>query len=403
MNKTSVKIREQSHYDDMLLALLPIILCACVMYSARVLLVCVVAFLTARISDVAMAVIRKQEVDTSDKSSTVAALVFCMMLPVSVPLYIVVVTVAVTVVLGKHAFGGKDVYPFSLAALAMCFAAVNWPNQALAAVTPLTKVSFWSGAAESALSGASQIKAGGLPYVSTINLLLGYHPGAMGSAFILVILSVAVFLLVGKRITWHIPVSFLATCAIIAIVFPRIYGVSRFDSLKLELLSSALIFYAVFMLNEPATLPHKKKKKIVFGVLSGVLTMLFRYFGSYEIGGCFALLLVNATEGFWDRLFSAGGIFENSRSFKAWIAQLGLNKKKAAPVTAGNVEIKKAKKSAARKSADKAAGSADTGNQLLDIISAAEDNIDQVEFTTRTIDVKQALKELEEKQKKEGR
>ena len=163
MNKISVKIREQSHYDDMMLALLPIILCACVMYSARVLLVCVVAFLTARIADVAMAVIRKQEVDTSDKSSTVAALVFCMMLPVSVPLYIVVVTVAVTVVLGKHAFGGKDVYPFSLAALAMCFAAVNWPNQALAAVTPLTKVSFWSGAAESALSGASQIRPAACP------------------------------------------------------------------------------------------------------------------------------------------------------------------------------------------------------------------------------------------------
>lgn len=412
MNKTNVRIREQSHYDDMLLALLPIMLCACVMYSARVLLVCAVALLTARIADVAMAVIRKQEIDTSDKSSTVAALVFCMMLPVSVPLYIVVVTVAVTVILGKHAFGGKDVYPFSLSALAMCFAAVNWPNRVLAAVAPLTKVSFWSGAAESALSGASQIKAGGLPYVSTINLLLGYHPGAMGSAFILVILAVAIFLLAEKRITWHIPVSFLVTCAVIAVVFPRIYGVSRFDRLKLELLSSALLFYAVFMLNEPATTPNNPRAKIVFGILSGVLTMLFRYFGSYEIGGCFALLLVNATEGFWDRLFSAGGIFENKRSFKRWLEQFKANSSKAkTPVPVSGepaVQVKKRRKSRSQDSGQKSVGEKARKNskettELLNIISAAEDNIDQVKFTTRTIDVKQALKELEEKQKKEGR
>ena len=58
------------------------------------------------------------------------------------------------------------------------------------------------------------------------------------------------------------------------------------------------------MLNEPATTPKKPAAKLIFGVLTGVLTMLFRYYGSYEIGGCFAILLVNATEGYWDRLFS---------------------------------------------------------------------------------------------------
>ena len=185
----------QQHYDYMLLALMPLIVCACVIYSARVLLICATAFMTARIVDVATAVARKQEIDAGDKSSAVAALTFCMMLPVSVPLYIVVVTVAVTILVGKHIFGGKDVYPFNLAALAMCMAAVNWPEEVFKAVTPMTGVNFWTGAAQSSLTGSSQIKLGGLPYISTFDLLLGNHPAAMGSAFVLVIVSIGVFLL----------------------------------------------------------------------------------------------------------------------------------------------------------------------------------------------------------------
>ena len=135
MNSQTYKNNYRQHYDYMMLALAPLIICASFIYSARVLLVCGAAFVTARIVDVAMAVIRKQDIDVDDKSSAVAALTFAMMLPVSVPLYIVVVTVALTVMVGKHAFGGKDAYPFSLAALAMCVAAVNWPNEVFKAVT----------------------------------------------------------------------------------------------------------------------------------------------------------------------------------------------------------------------------------------------------------------------------
>ena len=185
MSSISKKTLNDRHYDDMMLALLPLIVCATIIYSSRVLLVCSTAFVTARIVDVAMAVVRKQEIDGDDKTSTVAALTFAMMLPVSVPLYIVVMTVAVTILVGKHVFGGKDAYPFSLAALAMCMAAVNWPEEVFRAVKPFTPVSFWSGAAQTAVSGSTRIKNGGLPYISMLDLLLGNHAGAMGTSCVL--------------------------------------------------------------------------------------------------------------------------------------------------------------------------------------------------------------------------
>ncbi len=444
MSSLSKKRLTDRHYDDMMLALVPLIICACVIYSTRVLLICGTAFVTARIVDVAMAVIRKQEIDPDDKSSTVAALTFCMMLPVSIPLYVVVMTVAVTILVGKHSFGGKDAYPFSLAALAMCMAAVNWPVEVFRAVKPFTPVNFWTGAAQTAVSGSTRIKNGGLPYISMLDLLLGNHAGTMGTSFIVIIAAIAVYLLVTKRITWHIPLTFVATCAVIAWFFPRIYGISRVDSLKFELLSSAVVFYAVFMLNEPATTPKNPKAKIIFGFLCGVLTMLFRYYGSFETGGCFALLLVNATEGYWDRLFASDKKQNETQKETAVKEKVPAEKKKQTkPQPAAENKDEKCisgenrnesvsrhdekpegKKLYKADSADKPAKAnhqkpADRKPEekkeepkqpkkgrvgsTITMISRAEDDIDQVEFSTMSIDVNEALRDFEEKYGKEGK
>lgn len=394
---SSISKKYSNHYDDMMMALLPLILCSSVLFSARVLLICGTAMVTARIVDVAMAVLRHQEIDTDDKSSTVAALTFCMMLPVSIPLYVVIMSVALTVLVGKHAFGGKDAYPFSLAALAMCVAAVNWPTEVFKAVKPFSAVDFWTGAAQSAASSSLQIKTGGLPYISTLNLLLGNHAGAMGSGFIIIIAAIAFFLLMSKRVSWHVPVTFLVTCSAIAVAFPRIYGVSRIDSLKYEILTSAIIFYAVFMLNEPATTPKKPQAKIIFGFLCGVLTMLFRYFGSFEVGGCFALLLVNATEGYWDRLFAGKSDKQEKPEEKPAAEEKVPEKKVYRKAEDKSSEPVKHKKADTTKEKDLSA------TRTLDIISRAEDDIDQVEFSTQTIDVREALKAFDEMYNKEGR
>ena len=400
MNSKSQTLNYAKHYDDMMLALLPLVLCASVMYSSRVLLICGVAVVTARIVDVAMAVLRKQDVDMDDKSSTVAALTFCMMLPVSVPLYVVVMTLAVTILAGKHAFGGKDAYPFSLAALSMCVAAVNWPEEVFKAVKPFTQVDFWTGQAQSAASVSYQIKTGGLPYISTFDLLLGNHAGAIGSAFIIITVAVGIFLMVSKRITWHIPVTFIVTCSAIALAFPRIYGVSRLYSLKYEILTSAIIFYAVFMLNEPATTPKKPKAKVIFGLVCGIMTMLFRYFGSFEIGGCFAILLVNATEGYWDRLFDSEKETEQKTEAKEKTVHHHTNGKENPD---GKKIYKREEKKQEKQPEIKNIESKGKKQSTLDIISQAEDDIDQVEFSTQTIDMNEALRAFEEKYSKGGK
>ena len=75
----------------------------------------------------------------------------------------------------------------------------------------------------------------------------------------------------------------------------------RLRCVRDELLTGAMLFSAVFLLNEPYTCAHHRLGRILYGVLMGVVTVGFRYFGVYETGVCFALLAVNSISGWMDR------------------------------------------------------------------------------------------------------
>ena len=68
-----------------------------------------------------------------------------------------------------------------------------------------------------------------------------------------------------------------------------------------ELLTGAVLFSAVFLINEPYTCAHHRMGRILYGVLVGVASMGFRYYGVYETGVCFAVLAVNSISAWIDR------------------------------------------------------------------------------------------------------
>ena len=75
----------------------------------------------------------------------------------------------------------------------------------------------------------------------------------------------------------------------------------RLQTLKYELCTGGVLFGAVFLINDPVTLPKSGASRVVYGLALGVMTMLFRYYGSYETGVCFALLALGAVSGWLDR------------------------------------------------------------------------------------------------------
>lgn len=110
-----------------------------------------------------------------------------------------------------------------------------------------------------------------------------------------------IYLLVRRVISARIPLAYLSTVAVLAFLFPR-GGAARLDWMLVQLLSGGLMLGAWFMATDYTTSPVTHGGQIVYGVGCGVLTFLFRYFGSYVEGVSYAILIMNCCVGFFDRI-----------------------------------------------------------------------------------------------------
>ncbi len=310
-------------HRDFIFMTLPVFLMAFFFYGPRTLLLGLVAVSTALLADRVSSVLRGRPHDSSEISSISIALVLVLMMPANVRFIIVVVAVLIAVLVGKEAFGGYGSYPFNPAAVGFCVAAVSWPQEILSYPAPsgwLSRpfpsferlLSMWSFEGVELVQGPSlTLRNGGLPNIDLWNLLLGNYAGPMGVGCSLVILACAVYLLLRKRMELWAPLFFLGTVAVIAFIFPRYTEISfatwpediwvRLQVVKFELFSGAIIFAAVFLASEVGTMPKNWTSQILYGIFLGLATMLFRYFGIYELGVCFGFLLVNAFSGYFDR------------------------------------------------------------------------------------------------------
>ena len=101
----------------------------------------------------------------------------------------------------------------------------------------------------------------------------------------------AAYLLILKIIDWKIPVCYLATFAIFVLLF----GGRGFDVtyLAAELCGGGLLLGAFFMATDYVTSPITPRGKIVFGILLGLLTGIFRVFGASAEGVSYAIIICN--------------------------------------------------------------------------------------------------------------
>ena len=311
------KIQKQAspgnrYYKDLILCSTPLLVMCCFFYGLRPLLVAAVAVATSNLLDRAVAFLRDREYDPHEHSSECFAMLLALIMPATVPYHVVVVSVVAGVLLGKEVFGGVGCYPFHPTAVAYAVAAVSWPETMFRYPKPFTQLPLGdAGSVATVESASSTLKNGGLPLIDTMNLLLGNYAGPMAVCFVLVILACGLFLLVRGDIDLFTPLCFLGAAAAFVWVFPRLGGLAagwpweavdvRTTVLKYEMLSGAMIFAAVFLVCEPVTVPKSVLSRCVYGLGLGLMTMLLRYYGSYETGVCFALLLMNSLSGWLDR------------------------------------------------------------------------------------------------------
>ena len=186
------------------------------------------------------------------------------------------------------------------------------PEQVFRYPQPYISIPLWDATGVPVSSTISDtLRSGGILNLNALAVVLGEFAAPMGTGAALVILACGLVLWTQKDVHIGASASFLITCGLIAFFFPRQVGLAdstlfssllpRLQGIRDELHTGAVLFCAVFLLNEPYTCAHHRLGRILYGALVGAATMGFRYFGVYETGVCFALLAVNSVSALIDR------------------------------------------------------------------------------------------------------
>ncbi len=237
--------------------------------------------------------LRRDPRSVLDGSAIVTGLLLGFNLPSNLPVWIIIIGALVAIGIGKMTFGGLGQNPFNPALVGRVFLLISFPVQMTSWPLPGVNLCSYLDAETGAtpLSLVAQGKLGDLPPVG--DLLLGMTGGSLGEVSAVCLLVGCLFLIWRKIITWHIPVSILATVFVLSGLLWLADPLTYVNPIT-SLLTGGLLLGACFMATDYVTSPMSRKGQVLYGVCIGVLTVVIRCWGAYPEGMSFAILIMNA-------------------------------------------------------------------------------------------------------------
>ncbi len=217
----------------------------------------------------------------------VSGLLIPMIMPVEAPLWMVALSTAFAVIIGKEIFGGTGMNIWNPALLARAFFFFSYPSM-------ISGDKVWiAGDTADAISQATPLAqmALGQPLTySTADMFWGFIPGSVGETSAFCILIGAVILLLTNVASWRTMISVFVGGYLMALVFQPISGVEAYQ----QLLMGGFAFGAVFMATDPVTSAQTNTGKYVYGLLIGAMAVIIRCINpGYPEGMMLAILLMN--------------------------------------------------------------------------------------------------------------
>ena len=234
----------------------------------------------------------KKEPTLCDGSAILTGVLLAFNVPSNLPIWIILIGALAAIGIGKMSFGGLGNNIFNPALVGRVFLLISFPAQMttwpVPDVFPMTYTD-----AETGATILSSLHEGGAPLPAMVDMLIGRIGGSLGEISAIALLLGFAFMLWKKIITWHIPVSILATVFVFTGILYLINPVA-YVSPMVHLLSGGLLLGSIFMATDYVTSPMSKNGMIVYGIGIGLLTAVIRIFGSYPEGMSFAILIMNA-------------------------------------------------------------------------------------------------------------
>ena len=300
MADTSVKSLNRA-YIERLVFMMTLVVLSAFLQGIRAALICGISVAAAMAADALCCFIRKKRYDPKDAAVPFWGLAAGMMMTVSTPFWAVILSATVCIVVGKHFFGSSDNIMFCPPAISTAFMIICYPAQKLYSPR-FGEIYPVSGSYDGILTRSADysLQLGYMPSANIPDTLLGFTSGPIGTIYGIVILVCGICLAVRRKNSPAAMLACLFTVGILAFFFPRA-NISSWNSVFYELTSGYLLFGTVFLCAEPYCLPKKVSAQAIYGAVLGYISMMFRIYGRAEGGFVFALLIVSALSGCFDR------------------------------------------------------------------------------------------------------
>lgn len=249
-------------------------------------------------------ILKQEKCTVCDGSAIITGVLLAFNLPSNLPIWIIIIGALVAIGIGKMTFGGLGCNPFNPALVGRVFLLISFPVQ----MTSWPQAGQWTSYLD-AQTGATPlaimkqaISAGDASILNelpgSLSLFIGIPDscqmgvGSLGEISAAALILGLLFMLWKRIITWHVPVSILATVFVFAGLMHLANPV--YASPVAVLLTGGLMLGAIFMATDYVTSPMTHKGMIIYGVAIGFLTVVIRNFGAYPEGMSFAILIMNA-------------------------------------------------------------------------------------------------------------
>ena len=283
---------------DVIIAMLPALAFAIFNFGLRALTLTAVSVVGCIFWEWLYRKLMKKPQSSGDLSCVVTGMLLAFVCPVQMPYWMILIGDFFAIIVVKQLFGGigKNFLNPALAGRAVLLASyagtmTSWVDPAAGkapiigsvadVVTTATPLAVMKTGDFAALTGTYNVG----------NMFIGQIPGSLGEVSALALLIGGAYLIWRKVINWQTPVSYIATVAVLTFLFPK-QG-SGIEWMLYSIFGGGLFLGAFFMATDYATSPVTKKGQLIFGIGCGLFTVLIRYFGSYNEGVCYSIMVMN--------------------------------------------------------------------------------------------------------------
>ena len=283
---------------DVIIAMLPALVWAVIWFGVKALTLTAVSVIGCMFWEWLYRTLLKKPQSIGDLSSVVTGMLLAFVSPVTTPYWMIIIGDFFAIVVVKQLFGGIGKNFVNPALAGRAFLLGSYAGVMTTWIDPAANKAPLMGSTADIVTAATPLAymktgnmAGLTETYSVMDMFLGKTGGSLGEISAAMLILGGLYLIWRKVINWQTPVAYIATVAVLSFLFPK--AGSSLEWMLYSVFGGGLMLGAFFMATDYATSPVTKKGQLVFGIGCGLFTVLIRYFGSYNEGVCYSIMVMN--------------------------------------------------------------------------------------------------------------